>query len=497
MTVSANEKRPPYGMIAILLAGAFISILNTTLLNIALPSIMADLDIKATSVQWLVTGYMLVNGILIPTTAFLIQKYSVRHLFLVAMLLFTIGTIVSGLAPHFSILLTARMIQASGSAILMPVLMNVLLTSFPIEKRGAAMGVFGLVMIFGPAIGPTLSGWIVEHYDWRTIFYVIFPLALLVLVAAFFKIKDQKEKVKIKLDMLSLVLSCIGFGGILYGFSSAGNKGWDNPEVYGTLIVGAVSLVFFVLRQLKLEKPFLDFRVYKYPMFALSSVISMMINMALFSAMILLPIYTQTIRGISPLDSGLLMLPGAIVMGIMSPITGKLFDKFGARILVSIGLAITLASTYYFSTISLTTPYAELILLYTVRMFGMSMVMMPIMTNGLNQLPQRMNPHGTAMNNTLSQVSGAIGSALLVTVMSKRTKTHAEDLMSSAMSKLTEHPTAEALKALKGQVMMKAMVEGINDAFIVATVLVGVALILALFIKRPQLADESNLKKQA
>ena len=162
-------------------------------------------------------------------------------------------------------------------------------------------------------------------------------------------------------------------------------------------------------------------------MFTLSSVISIMINMALFSAMILLPIYVQTIRGISPIDSGLLMLPGAIVMGIMSPITGKLFDKFGGRILVVIGLLITLVSTYYFSTISLTTPYAELLVLYTIRMLGMSMVMMPIMTTGLNQLPPRMYPHGTAMNNTLAQVSGAIGSALLVTVMSKRTETHGAD----------------------------------------------------------------------
>lgn len=492
MSVSTNEKRPPYGMLAILLIGAFIAILNSTLLNIALPSIMVDLAISATTVQWLVTGYMLVNGILIPATAFLIQKYSVRHLFLAAMLLFTIGTIVSGLAPTFAILLIARMIQAAGSAILMPVLMNVLLVSFPIEKRGAAMGVFGLVMIFAPAIGPTLSGWIIEHYDWRMLFYVIFPLALIVLIMAFFNLKDKKEKVDLTLDILSMILSSIGFGGMLYGFSSAGNKGWNDPAVYGTLIIGVIALVIFVLRQSKLEKPFLNFQVYNYSMFTLSSIISIMINMALFSAMILLPIYVQTIRGISPIDSGLLMLPGAIVMGIMSPITGKLFDKFGARTLVVIGLLITLISTYYFSTLSLTTPYVELLVLYTVRMFGMSMVMMPIMTNGLNQLPKSLYPHGTAMNNTLSQVAGAIGSALLVTVMSKRTEAHGEDLMTSAMSKLTAQPTAEALEALKGEVMRKAMVEGIDDAFLVATAIVAVALVLAFFIKRPQPADEGQ-----
>ncbi|MFJ8257878.1 DHA2 family efflux MFS transporter permease subunit [Peribacillus asahii] len=495
MSDSANAKRPPYGIIGILLAGAFIAFLNGTLLNIALPSIMKDFDISATTVQWLVTGYMLVNGVLIPTTAFLIQKYSVRHLFLIAMLLFTIGTVASAVAPSFTIILAGRMIQAAGSAIMMPLLMNVMLTSFPIEKRGTAMGVFGLVMIFAPAIGPTLSGWIIEHYTWRTLFYMIAPIAALIVIFAFFMLKDKKEKVNITLDILSLVLSSIGFGGLLYGFSSAGDKGWGDIEVYGTIIIGAIALILFILRQLKLERPMLDFRIYKHPMFALSSVISMVVNMALFSAMILMPIYVQTIRGISPIHSGLLMLPGAIVMGIMSPITGKLFDKHGARSLAIIGLVITAVSTYYFSTLSLTTPYWELITLYTVRMFGMSMVMMPIMTNGLNQLPQRMNPHGTAMNNTLSQVSGAIGSALLVTVMSKRTEAHAEELMESAMSQVTGQPTAEALAAIKGEVMVKAMVDGINDAFLVATVLIGVALLLSLFIKRAKPAEEIYAKE--
>ena len=222
------------------------------------------------------------------------------------------------------------------------------------------------------------------------------------------------------LDQLSLVLSSVGFAGLLYGFSSAGEEGWASLEVYGTIMIGAISLVLFVTRQLKLDKPMLDFRVYQYPMFALSSVITILMNMALFSAMILLPIYVQTIRGISPIQSGLLMMPGGLIMGIMSPITGKLFDKWGARILAIIGITITVISTYYFSTLSLTTPYSELVILYTVRSFGMAMVMMPIMTNGLNQLPRRLYPHGTAMNNTLQNVGGAIGSALLITVYSKR-----------------------------------------------------------------------------
>ncbi len=206
--------------------------------------------------------------------------------------------------------------------------------------------------------------------------------------------------------------------------------------MYGTIIIGALALITFIVRQLRMDDPMLEFRIYKYPMFALSSAISIVIAVAMFSAMILMPIYVQTIRGISPMDSGLLMLPGAIVMGIMSPITGKLFDKYGARILAVSGLTITVVTSYYFSKIGMDTAYSTLVLLYTFRMFGMSMVMMPVMTNGLNQLPAINNPHGTAMNNTLQQVSGAIGSALLITVMNNQTTVKAEELAADHLHRL-------------------------------------------------------------
>ncbi len=347
----ANKKsdRPPYGILTVLMIGAFISFLNNTLLNIALPTIMKDLEIGPSTAQWLTTGFMLVNGILIPTSAFLIQKFSVRQIFLAAMTLFTLGTLLAGIAHIFPILLAGRMLQAAGSAILMPLLMNVMLVSFPIEKRGTAMGVFGLILMFAPAIGPTLSGWIVEHYDWRMLFHFISPIAIVILVLGFFLLKDKKDKVDLRLDFVSLLLSSVGFGGILYGFSSAGSKGWGSPLVYLTIAVGVISLVVFILRQNKQEEPLLNFSVYRYPMFALASAISMVLNMALFSGMMLLPIYVQNIRGISPMDAGLLLLPGALLMSIMSPLTGKLFDKFGGRILAIIGLAIVAVTTYFFS----------------------------------------------------------------------------------------------------------------------------------------------------
>jgi EmrB/QacA subfamily drug resistance transporter len=476
--------RPPYGVIAILMVGAFIAFLNNTLLNIALPSIMKDLHVEASTVQWLTTGFMLVNGILIPTTAHLIQKYSVRRLFLTALGLFTIGTIVSGTAHVFPILLTGRMLQASGSAILMPLLMNVMLVSFPVEKRGMAMGVFGLILMFAPAIGPTLSGWIIEHYDWRMLFHFVTPIAIIILLIGFFVLKDKKDKIAMKLDLFSLLLSSVGFGGILYGFSSAGSKGWDSAEVYGTIIIGVISLLAFIVRQLMQEKPMLNFKIYKYPMFALSSVIAMVVNMSLFSGMLLLPIYVQNLRGITPMHAGLLLLPGALLMAIMSPVNGRLFDKVGGRILAVIGLTIIVITTFAFSKLTLNTSYTHLILLYSARMFGMSMVMMPVSTNGLNQLPKHFYPHGTAMNNTLNQVAGAIGTALLVTIMTNRTESKAKELGTAAMKHLTSKPTPAALAEMKQHILAQAMLNGINFAFLIATFIAAVSLILAFFIKR-------------
>lgn len=346
---------PPYGLLAVLMVGAFITFLNNTLLNVALPSIMTDLNVKTATVQWLSTVFMLVSGIMIPTTAFLIRKYSVRRLFLIAMGLFTVGTIIGGIAHIFLFLLAARVVQAAGAAIMMPVLMNVMLVSFPIEKRGTAMGVFGLILMFAPAIGPTLSGWIVEHYSWRMLFMFIAPIALLILVIGFFLLKDKKEKVDIHLDFLSVVLSSLGFGGLLYGFSSAGNAGWGSPQVYLPLIIGVVSLTSFILRQSKLDDPMLSFAVFKFPSFALASIITMTINMAMFSGFLMLPIYAQSIRGISPMDTGLMLLPGAVLNAFLSPVTGRLFDKYGGRILAVIGLTITTVTTFFFSRLTFET----------------------------------------------------------------------------------------------------------------------------------------------
>lgn len=470
-------------ILAALILAAFVALLNQTLLNVALPKMMEDLGITAATVQWLSTGYMLVNGVLVPISAYLIEKFTTRKLFTTAVVLFLIGTVIAALAPSFGVLLTGRLVQAAGAGILMPLMSIVVLTIFPVEERGKAMGLMGLAMIFAPAIGPTLSGWVVEHYSWRVLFYIVIPISIISLIYGFFAMKDVMKTTSPRLDKLGVVLSTLGFGGLLYGFSDAGNDGWGSAPVLASLIVGALALVLFIWRELKEEKPILEFRVFRYSMFSLTTVINVIITMAMFSGMILLPIYLQTLRGFTPLESGLLLLPGAILMGVMSPITGAIFDRVGARWLAVVGLLITTVTTYEFSRLSLDTTYTFIILLYTARMFGMSMLMMPIQTAGLNQLPQRLNAHGSAMSQTLRNVAGALGTALLVTIMTHKAAEEVQTMIAAGGI----DPSDAAQMA---QATQLAAVHGINYSFVVATWMTVAALVLAFFIKKAKPAEE-------
>lgn len=497
-------------ILAVMMLGAFVAILNQTLLNVAIPHIMSDLNISASTVQWLSTGYMLVNGIFIPVTAYLIEKFGTRKLFITSVLLFTIGSIICSISANFSMLMLGRVIQASGAGIIMPLLMTVFFTLFPPEKRGTAMGIMGIVMLFAPAIGPTLSGWIVEHYSWRILFDVVIPIGILDLIFSVLWMRDVTEITNPKFDFPGLLFSTLGFGFLLYGFSEAGNDGWTSGTVLTSLAVGIISLIAFTWRELTTEKPMLDLSVFKYDIFTLTTIISMIINMAMFGAMILLPIYLQNIRGFTALQSGLMLLPGAIVMGIMSPIAGALFDKMGAKWLAVTGLTITVLTTWQFTYLSMTTSFTHILILYVMRMFGMSFLMMTVMTEGLNQLPRHLGAHGTAASNTARQVAGSIGTAFLVTVMTTRQGVHMGEygsVITSAnpyigskfaqigegMASLTHLPTSAGQQLggymIYGQTMKQATIDGINDSFIVATGIACVALILAFFIKRAKIKE--------
>lgn len=480
-----------------LLIGAFVSILNQTLMNIALPKMTVDLGVSYTTIQWLSTGFMLVNGVLIPISAFLMARFSTRKLFITAMSLFSIGTLICALGNSFPVVLIGRLVQASGAGVLMPLMTVIFLTIFPIEKRGQAMGMMGIAMIFAPAIGPTLSGWVIEHHSWNTLFWIILPFALLSIVLGIVFMRNVTQTSMPSLDSWSVILSTVGFGGLLYSFSQAGSSadGWHSTEVIVSLIIGVIALIWFIVRQIFSSNPILEFRVFRYSMFSLTTLINVIITMALYAAMILLPIYLQNLRGFTPLESGLLLMPGAILMGIMSPITGIIFDKIGARWLAVIGLIITTVTTWQFSKLTLDTTYTHLILVYTIRMFGMSMLMMPIQTAGLNQLPASLNAHGTAMSNTLRTIAGAMGTALLLTVMT----TEAKGQMTSLIVQAGINPKDPANTGQIAQLTRTATLQGIDHAFVIATAITVVALLLSFFIRKVhvQRQEQGTVSKAA
>lgn len=469
-----NVKRLP--ILISLIIGAFFSILNETLLNIAFPQLVTELDVYPSTLQWLATGYMLVVAVLIPASALLVQWFTTRQMFLGAMIVFSLGTLICGIAPGFSVLLIGRLLQAAGTGLMMPVLMNTILLLYPPEKRGAAMGSIGLVIMFAPAIGPTLSGLILESLHWRWLFYLVLPFAVFSILFAFIYLKNVSQPSKPKVDVLSILMSTIGFGGIVFGFSSSGegHAGWSSPQVYGSVLLGAIALLLFVYRQLRMEEPLLDLRAFKYPLFSQTAIMMIIMMMTLFSTMVLLPFLFQGALGMSVYASGLLLLPGSLLNGLVSPVTGKLFDRFGPRALIIPGTAILSIVMWFFTEVSIHTTQTTLLILHICLMIAISMVMMPIQTNGLNQLPRRYYPHGTAILNTISQVAGAIGVAFFISVMASGQQRFLEQ---------SSDPTSPVQLA-------ESVVAGVHNAFFIGFGFAVVAFIFALFTKRAQAPEE-------
>lgn len=458
-----------------LIIGAFFAILNETLLNIALITLMDEFSISLPTVQWMATGFMLVMAIVIPISALLLQWFTTRQLFLGTMIVFTIGTIVSAAAPTYSILLVGRLIQAVGTGLLMPIIFNVFLLIYPPERRGKVMGLIGLVIMFAPAIGPTLSGVIVEYLGWRYLFIIVIPFALFSLAFAYKHLINVGEVTKPKIDVISLVFSTFGFGGIVYGFSSVGESanGFASVNVLSAMIVGVIGIVLFVLRQLKLDEPVMDLRVFRYPMYTHAVIMFLIIIMAMFASEIILPIYMQGPLALTAATAGLVLLPGSILNGAMSPFMGALFDKFGPRVLMIPATIVLSGTMFMMSRLTIDTPVWVVVVGYILIMLTVSAIMMPAETNGLNQLPKRLYPHGTAVMSTLQPVGGAIGVSVFISILNARQLKFLEGSASPA------DPVTVDL----------AMVAGVELVYFIAFAMSIVAVVLAFLVYRAKPED--------
>ncbi|KRM59314.1 multidrug transport protein [Secundilactobacillus malefermentans DSM 5705 = KCTC 3548] len=471
-----DQNGRPYNRLALvftLLVGTFSTFITSTMLTTAFPTLMKSFNISATTVQWLTTGFMLMMGIVIPITGFFLQRFDTKRLYLSAIVIFFIGSILCYFATSFWGILVGRLVQAAGVGITAPVYQTIMTSIFPPSKRGAAMGTAGLVVGLAPAIGPTFAGWILMHYSWRMLFLAIMPVSLLVLVMGFFTLRKVLPTKKAPVDWMSVVMSVIGFGSMLFGFSSVGDHSWTSPIVYVTLIVGVIVVALFILRSLKIKNPLLQFKVFESSDYTLSAILVSVSFMAMNEFTLVLPLYLQTIHGESAFASGLTLLPGAITIGIMNPITGRIFDQLGARNMAIAGMFLLTLTTGSFIPVTPTTPVFYLVCLYTVRMFSISMVMMPVTTTGMNALPLNLIGDGTVVNNTARQMFASMGTAILVSIMASETTKH-----------LPSQGVAHATPILFGKLSLHANVVGFRWAFFIATLFSLVGFVLTFFLKR-------------
>ena len=453
-------------IISFVVAG-FIGLFSETALNMALTNLINDFGIHETTAQWLTTGYLLTLGILVPVSGLIMQWFTTRQLFFTALIASIIGTLIAAIAPTFAVLMIARVVQAIGTALLLPLMFNTMLLIIPPHKRCLIMGIICLVIMFAPAVCTTISGIIINNLTWHWIFWISLPLLVGALIFGLFFMQNVGTPTKPKIDFLSILLSTLGFGGIVFGFSSAGEGGgWGSPTVIIAIIVGVASLILFSIRQTKMQQPMLNLRAFKYPMFTIGLLLILVCMMVMLSTMILLPLYLQTSLALTTFAAGLLLLPGGIINGILSPVMGGLFDKYGPKWLVRIGIFILLGAMFGFSTITIETSSAFIIAMHIITMIGISMIMMPAQTNGLNQLPRELYPDGTAIMNTLQQVAGAIGTAVAISIMS------------SGLESFTPEDPANPLNPLL------AFTAGVQDAFIFAIIMAIIGFVISLFVKR-------------
>jgi len=462
-------------VIGTLLVATFVVILNETIMGVALPVLMVDLDLTASTVQWLTTAFMLTMAVVIPTTGFLLQRFSTRTVFAAALGLFSTGTLLAGIAPGFWVLLLGRVVQASGTAIMLPLLMTTILTLVPIERRGVVMGNVSIAISVAPAIGPTLSGLILQFLPWRFMFLLVLPIALAALVIGLRGLENVNTDGDQPLDLLSVILSVPAFGGIVFGLSRIGEAGhgsavWVAPV---SLVIGVICLVLFVRRQRALidgKGPLLDLRAFEFTMFRRGVALLCIAAVALFGAIILLPIYFQSARGLNTLQTGMLLLPGGLLMGLMGPVVGRLFDKYGPRWLATGGASVLVLTMLALTQVGPTTPIPLLLGTHLMLSVGLAFLFTPAFTTALNPLPPHLYSHGSAILSTLQQVAGAAGVALLVTIMTLRS----------------------TAAAAAGADQVSATVAGLHLAFLVAAGIGVAAVVLASTLRQTEAAGPGH-----
>ncbi len=407
-----------------LVAATFIVILNETIMINAIPDLKAHFGVGNGAAQWLTTAFMLTMAVVIPITGWFLQRVTTRQAFGLAMVVFSLGTLLAALTPSsmFWLLIVARIIQAAGTAVMMPLLMTTLMNVVPESDRGRVMGNVTLAMSVAPAMGPAVSGVILNVLSWRWMFLLVLPVAVAIGAAGLRRLQNVGEPTAGSVDLLSVPLSALGFGSLVYGLSLVGR---DDAAVSPFLLigVGAVALALFVRRQLTLQRvgsPLLDLRTLTHPTYTVALALMVLAFMGFLGSLLLLPLYLQDVRGLSPLQTGLLMMPGGLAMGLLGPQVGKVFDRVGGRPLVIPGAVGITVGLGLFTQVDLSTPYWYVFAAHVLMMISLAAVFTPVFTLGLGAVPQPLYSHASSLLGALQQVAGAMGAAVSIAVLTAR-----------------------------------------------------------------------------
>jgi len=459
-------------VIALLLVSTFVVFLNETIMSVAIPHLMTDLGVAASVAQWLTTAFLLTMAVVIPITGFLLQRLNTRPIFLLAMSVFTVGTLLCATAPGIELLIAGRVVQAVGTAIMMPLLMTTVMTLVPPEGRGKTMGNISIVMSVAPAIGPTIGGFILANLEWRWMFILVLPIAVGALALGYRKIQNVTTPRYAPLDVLSVILSALAFGGLIYGLSSFGESfaHADEPSIiplWAPIAVGVVAMALFVWRQTGLQddnKALLDLRVFQSRNYTVSVSLMLIAMMALFGTVILLPIYTVSVVGLDTLQTGLLLLPGGLIMGLMGPFVGRWFDRVGPTVLAVPGTILVSAVLWALTTVGQDTSVWALLAGHVVLSIGLALIFTPVFTSSMGSVRKELYSHASAVLGSAQQLAGAAGIALFIALMTIRTAALTAD----------------------GLAPVEALAGGVRSAFLVGAIISLFAVVAAFFIRRPE-----------
>lgn len=505
--VEARSSSLPYKWIVacVVIFGIFMSILDGTIVNIAIPKLQTAFGSSLNDVQWVLTGYTLAQGVATPLTSFFSDRIGIKRFYILSLAGFTIGSALCGIAWSLPVLIIFRIIQGATGAFLSPLAITLLYREFPPAERGLAMGVLGVPILLAPAFGPTVGGYIVTFSSWQLIFFINVPLGIIGILMAFIFLRESERHNDRHFDIPGFIFSAIGLATLLYGISDASNDGWTSGKVMACLGIGIVCLAIFIFLEVNMARqgrePLLDVTVFKNRSFTTSSIASILVTFALYGGLFLIPVYLQNLRGLNAFQSGLTLLPQAFASMVAVLIGGRLVDKIGVRAVVIPGLIIMAFAMFLLSKLNLDIPIGNMQLSLIIRSFGLGLCFQPLMVSALADIQPRRLSQATSVSTTLRFIGSSLGVAIIATLVQSQTKVHyahmaqqvtpdsgmghiVQLLQGLYMSKgySANQAMGGALKVIYGLLTRKAYVLAIQDAFFVSLILAGVAIIATLFV---------------